>query len=68
MRIAARCPQDGVVEAIEFDANVSNAFAIGIQWHPERTYNSSTTSRNIFTALVRESALWQPPLEPHDAH
>ncbi|QMV18770.1 gamma-glutamyl-gamma-aminobutyrate hydrolase family protein [Granulicella sp. 5B5] len=31
-------------------------FLLGIQWHPERSYDISPTSRNLFDRLVSESA------------
>jgi putative glutamine amidotransferase len=32
VRIEARCPEDGVIEAISIEGPV---FAVGVQWHPE---------------------------------
>jgi putative glutamine amidotransferase len=59
LRVAARCPQDGVVEAIEMPGGeAAERFVLGIQWHPERTVGSSATSRAIFGRLVREAAIW----------
>jgi putative glutamine amidotransferase len=54
--ISASCPDDGVVEAIELKSR--DQFALGIQWHPERTYASSALSRAIFAAFVREAQAW----------
>ncbi|MEN9834809.1 MAG: hypothetical protein RL011_1002, partial [Pseudomonadota bacterium] len=34
MVVEARCPHDGVVEAIRLK-DASGAFMIGLQWHPE---------------------------------
>jgi putative glutamine amidotransferase len=50
LRIAARCPEDGVVEALEGTA--PEHFVLGVQWHPERTTAESPASRAIFKALV----------------
>jgi len=66
LRIVARCPDDGVVEAVENDpawqptaANQDTAgpqFLLGVQWHPERSFDISPTSRNLFSRLVTEAA------------
>lgn len=63
LRIAARCPDDGVIEAVELDPTMFHVehsrsqFLLGVQWHPERSYDLSATSRNLFAKLVTESAL-----------
>ncbi len=57
LRISARCPQDAVVEAIEGPASADH-FVLGIQWHPERTLESSATSRLLFARLVNEATRW----------
>ena len=61
LRIVARCPDDGVVEAIENDPTWRNPganrpqFLLGIQWHPERSYEISATSRSLFDHLISEA-------------
>ncbi len=61
LRVVARCPQDGVVEAVEGPQHPREPhFVLGIQWHPERTTAVSATSRAIFARLVREAAAWTP--------
>jgi putative glutamine amidotransferase len=66
LRIVARCPDDGVVEAVENDPDWSPAedygpqFLLGVQWHPERSFDISPTSRNLFTRLVTEAAKLTP--------
>ena len=35
LRLVARCPDDGIVEAIEGTA--SDHFVVAVQWHPERS-------------------------------
>lgn len=47
-RVAARSPEDGVVEAIERE----QGFMLAVQWHPERSTGISATSRNLFAKLV----------------
>ena len=61
LRISARCPQDGVIEAIEGPQHPDGLhFVLGLQWHPERTISSSATSRAIFSRFAREAAAWTP--------
>jgi putative glutamine amidotransferase len=50
LRVAARCPDDGVVEALEGTA--PDHFVLAVQWHPERSVEHDEGSRNIFRALV----------------
>jgi putative glutamine amidotransferase len=49
---------DGIIEAIELDSK--SHFAVGVQWHPERTYLHSAFSRAIFSAFVQAATVWQP--------
>jgi len=99
LRIVARCPDDGVIEAVELapDAKLFHVeqlpltppapelfhveqsasvdpepnsapatpanpahpqFLLGVQWHPERSYDISPASRALFTRLVAEARLW----------
>jgi putative glutamine amidotransferase len=58
LRVVARCPQDGVVEAVEGAA--AGHFVLGLQWHPERTLDTSAASRAIFARLVAEARSWVP--------
>ena len=51
LRIAARCPDDGVIEALE--GSDPEHWLLGVQWHPERTYDSSECSRAIFRAFLQ---------------
>jgi putative glutamine amidotransferase len=63
LRISARCPQDAVIEAVEGgqDATKPNAhFVLGIQWHPERSYDISPASRALFERFISEAAAWTP--------
>jgi putative glutamine amidotransferase len=50
LRIVARCPQDGIVEALE--GTPPGHFVVAVQWHPERSVEDDETSRAIFRALV----------------
>ncbi len=58
LRVVARCPQDAVVEAIE--GIQPGHFVLGLQWHPERSIDSSASSRLIFERFVRTAAAWHP--------
>ncbi|HZL26543.1 MAG TPA: gamma-glutamyl-gamma-aminobutyrate hydrolase family protein, partial [Acidobacteriaceae bacterium] len=55
LRIVSRCPDDGVIEAIESDPRTPH-FVLGVQWHPERSYDLSPTSRALFDRLIQEAA------------
>ncbi len=65
LRIVARCPDDGVIEAVELDPDdpvfhVEHSpshpqFLLGVQWHPERSYDISAASRALFHRLVSEA-------------
>jgi putative glutamine amidotransferase len=50
LRVVARCPEDGVIEAVE---GVSpDHWVIAVQWHPERSCDDDPRSRAIFRGLV----------------
>jgi putative glutamine amidotransferase len=56
--VSAISPQDKVIEAVELAS--SQHFVLAVQWHPERTYDSSQLSRNIFHAFITAAQAWQP--------
>jgi putative glutamine amidotransferase len=73
LRIVARCPDDGVIEAVEgtslaspdgagmFHVEHSDSrpqFLLGVQWHPERSYEISAASRALFDRLIAEARLY----------
>jgi putative glutamine amidotransferase len=60
LRVSARSPDDGVVEAIENVPGAPGGFVLGVQWHPERTYDSSAASRALFSRFISEAAKWEP--------
>ena len=60
LRISARSPEDGVVEAVENAPGAPGGFVLGVQWHPERTYDSSPASRALFSRFITEAAAWSP--------
>lgn len=60
LRLAAWCPDDGVKEAVEGIA--PDHFVLGVQWHPERTYDSEPASRAMFQAFIHEALRWHERL------
>jgi len=66
LRIAARCPDDEVVEAVELDpmfhVEHPNRFLLGVQWHPERSLEISPASRALFHRLIAEAEKFAPVL------
>ena len=59
MRIVARCPEDGVIEAIEAEYDPHDPkgpwFFLAVQWHPERSTQISAASRALFSRLIAEA-------------
>jgi putative glutamine amidotransferase len=58
LRVSATSPADAVVEAVELDS--SDHFVVAVQWHPERTFDSSALSRELFAEFIRAAASWKP--------
>jgi putative glutamine amidotransferase len=50
LRIVARCPDDGIIEALE--GTSADHFVLAVQWHPERSVDEDEPSREIFRALI----------------
>lgn len=50
LRIIARCPDDGIIEALE--GTNAGHFVLAVQWHPERSIDQDEASRQIFRAFV----------------
>jgi putative glutamine amidotransferase len=62
LRIVARCPEDGIIEALE---GISpDHFVLAVQWHPERSVEEEGASRALFRALVAAARDRQAELEP----
>src|SRR5947209_9051931 len=49
LRVVAKCPEDGVIEALE--GTSPDHFVLAVQWHPERSTDDDP-SRSIFRSLV----------------
>ncbi len=63
LRVSARSTEDGVVEAVEGGQASEGAYAhfvLGLQWHPERSYEISAASQAIFDRFVAAAAAWKP--------
>jgi len=50
LRIAAHCPADGIIEAVE--GTSPDHFVLAVQWHPERSVEEDAASRALFRALI----------------
>jgi putative glutamine amidotransferase len=50
LKIVARCPEDGIIEALE--GTSPEHFVLAVQWHPERSFDDDENSKAIFRALV----------------
>lgn len=50
LRVVARSPRDGVIEALE--GTSPDHFVLAVQWHPERSVDDDEPSLAIFRALV----------------
>jgi putative glutamine amidotransferase len=50
LRIASRCAEDGIVEAIE--GTSPDHFVLAVQWHPERSVELDEPSRALFEAFI----------------
>lgn len=61
LEVVARS-DDGIVEAVE--STTHDHFVLGIQWHPERGYESDELSKAIFRSFVQ--AAWHRHYEPRN--
>ena len=58
LRVVARCPEDGVIEAVEGTA--PDHFVLAVQWHPERSFDSEPASRALFGAFIKAAEKYRP--------
>ena len=57
LQVAALCPEDGVVEAIEgIDAQ---HYVLAVQWHPEKNFDRDSASRKLFNSLIEAAKQWE---------
>jgi putative glutamine amidotransferase len=54
--VAAISPVDGVIEALE--GKNPGQFVVAVQWHPERSYETSEASRALFGAFLEAAQGW----------
>lgn len=56
LRATAKSPSDGVIEAVE--GSDPKHLVIGVQWHPERSFENDPYSQRLFHALVSAAREW----------
>ena len=56
LAVVATSPVDGVIEAVE--GVDGTQFVVAVQWHPERSYDSSAASRTLFKAFLDAARAW----------
>lgn len=56
LRVVARCPDDGVIEAIE--GTLPGHSVLAVQWHPERDFETDESSRQLFESFVAAAREW----------
>jgi putative glutamine amidotransferase len=61
LAVVATSPVDGVIEAVE--GTDSGQFVVAVQWHPERSYESSGASRALFAAFLEAARSWAASAE-----
>ncbi len=58
LRVTARCSEDDIIEAMEGTSD--HHFVLGVQWHPERSFDASAASRHLFRAFVESAVRYRP--------
>jgi putative glutamine amidotransferase len=62
LAVVATSPIDGVIEAVE--GTDPKQFVVAVQWHPERSYESSAASRALFAAFLDAAHSWAGSADP----
>jgi putative glutamine amidotransferase len=57
LRVSARCPDDGVIEAIE--GTLPGHYVLAVQWHPERSFESDQPSLRLFQGFIKAAGGWR---------
>lgn len=57
LRVVARCPDDGIVEAIE--GILPGHEVMAVQWHPERSFGRDRSSVKLFEWLIAAARRWE---------
>jgi putative glutamine amidotransferase len=56
LRVVARCPEDGVIEALE--GTDPGHYVLAVQWHPEKDFKHDVPSQRLFHSLVNAAEKW----------
>jgi putative glutamine amidotransferase len=59
LRVVARCPDDGTIEAVE--GTLPGHYVLAVQWHPERDFRQDENSRNLFAHFINAAQGWKAP-------
>jgi len=55
LRVAARCPEDDIIEALE--GTQFGHFVLAVQWHPERNFDDDPASQALFKRFIEAARL-----------
>jgi putative glutamine amidotransferase len=61
LRVTARSPDDGVIEAVE--GTQPGHYVLAVQWHPEKSFDNDQPSRQLFQSFVEAAREWRIPEE-----
>jgi putative glutamine amidotransferase len=56
LKVVARCPEDGVIEALE--GTDPGHYVLAVQWHPEKDFKHDVPSQRLFHSLVDAAEKW----------
>lgn len=59
LTVVACSPEDELIEGVE---HRGEPFAIAVQWHPERIFDSDPASQALFATFVQAASAWHPPV------
>jgi putative glutamine amidotransferase len=57
LRVAARCAEDRVIEALE--GTLPGHYVLAVQWHPERSFEKDESSRRLFQSFIEAAREWR---------
>jgi putative glutamine amidotransferase len=57
LRVAAQCPEDGVIEAVE--GTDAQHYVLAVQWHPEKNFDRDPISRKLFESFIEAAKQWE---------
>jgi putative glutamine amidotransferase len=64
LAVVGTSPVDGVIEALE--GTDPKQFVVAVQWHPERSYESSEASRALFAGFLDAARSWASSAESQE--